>query len=216
MRTIASWPQVIATTSDGGVQVQQYATAEVSTGTTRLAIETGYPWAGEVAVRVIATPDEPWELSLRVPAWCASASLRDADGSEIGRRSADGRAIAERRVWRAGDSVVLSLDMPARVTSPDPRVDAIRGCVALERGPLVYAVETADVPAGIELEDLALPDGIAPIPLDRPDIGPFGRRAAARPGVAGGAPIEFDAIPYYAWANREVAGMRVWIPRARE
>jgi hypothetical protein len=215
MRTIASWPQVIATTSDGGVQVQQYASAEVSTGTTQLAIETGYPWAGEVAVRVVATPDEPWELSLRVPAWCASASLHDTDGQEIGRRSADGRAIAERRVWRAGDAVTLSLDIPARVTSPDPRVDAIRGCVALERGPLVYAVETADVPSGIELEDVVLPDVIAPVPVDRPDLGRsvVGLRAT---GVAGGAPVEFDAIPYFAWANREVAGMRVWIPRTGE
>jgi hypothetical protein len=106
----------------------------------------------------------------------------------------------------------LWLDMPARVTSPDPRVDAVRGCVALERGPLVYAVESADIPAGIELEDLTVSETIVPATVDRPDLGRSvaGLRAA---GIAAGGPIEFDAIPYYAWANREVAGMRVWIPR---
>ena len=49
-----------------------------------------------------------------------------------------------------------------RVTRPDPRVDAVRGCVALERGPLVYAIESADLPPGVELEDVAIPDGAAP------------------------------------------------------
>ena len=38
--------------------------------------------------------------------------------------------------------------MPPRLTVPDPRIDAVRGCVAIERGPLVYCIETADLPAG--------------------------------------------------------------------
>ena len=104
--------------------------------------------------------------------------------------------------------------MPVRVTSPDPRVDAVRGCVALERGPLVYAVETADLPADTELEDLGVPDAIAPTEVERPDLGPsvVGLRASGR---ADGVPVDFEAVPYFTWANREVAGMRVWLPRVR-
>ena len=156
MRFIGSWPQVLATTTTDGVQLHQYASAEIATGGLRLAVETAYPWSGEVRVTVIEAPDEPRELALRIPAWCDTALLRDADGA-VGGRSVDRRTIRETRVWRPGDSVVLELAMPPRVTAPHPHVDAIRGCAALERGPLVYAVETADIPAGIDLEDLALP-----------------------------------------------------------
>jgi DUF1680 family protein len=49
---------------------------------------------------------------------------------------------------------MLQLEMPPRATVPDPRIDAIRGTIALERGPLVYAVEDADLPAGGSVESL--------------------------------------------------------------
>ena len=101
---------------------------------------------------------------------------------------------------------------------PDPRVDAVRGCVALERGPLVYAIESADLPAGVELEDVAIPDGATPRDAALrdaagPQIAPsiVGLTVDA---TAAGTPIELAAIPYFAWANRGVGGMRVWIPRA--
>ena len=215
MRLVSSWQQVLATTSDDGIQVQQYATAEIAGtvggGTARLAIETDYPWSGAVRVTVLAAPGGPWELSLRVPGWCERASLRDANG-EVGRRDADGRAIRETRDWRAGDALDLELDMPVRVTLPDRRVDAVRGCAALERGPLVYAVETADVPPGVELEDIALPPDTTATQSPRADLGPsvVGLSVAAR---AAGESVDVGAVPYFAWANRGVGGMRVWVPR---
>ena len=61
--------------------------------------------------------------------------------------------------------------MPVRVIEPNPRVDAIRGCVALERGPLVYCLEGADLPAGVELEDLLVARDRRPRPIARPSRG---------------------------------------------
>jgi DUF1680 family protein len=215
MRVIGSWPQMLATWDDRGVQLHQYASVEIQAGAVRLAMETAYPWAGEVAVTVLASPAEPWELSLRVPAWCETATLRDGNGV-VDEPAAGGRPIVLRRPWKAGDTVTLTLDMPARVTEPHPRADAIRGCVALERGPLVYAVETADLPSGIVLEDLALPDlgpgAAGVVPNDRPDLG-TSIVGLAVPGVAAGGRVQAGAIPYFAWSNRDAAGMRVWIPR---
>jgi uncharacterized protein len=210
MRLIASWQQVLATTTDRGVQLHQYASGEIAAGDLRLAVETDYPWAGTVRVTVLSAPDHERELSVRVPGWCASATLRDGAGT-IGVR--DGAAIRESRVWRSGETVELTLAMPVRSTPADPRVDAIRDCVAFERGPIVYAIESADLPSGTELEAVAVPDGVAPVEVERPDLGPsvVGLRI---PGAVDGAPVEFGAIPYYAWANRGVAGMRVWMPRA--
>ena len=127
---------------------------------------------------------------------------------------ADGEpAFALTRQWRPGETVRLRLDMPARVTAPDPRVDAIRGCVALERGPLVYAIESADVPGGRELEELSLPAGAVASAAPRPDVGPSIVGLATTAADAAGDPVEVGAIPYFAWANRDVGGMRVWIPR---
>src|SRR5262245_47864686 len=122
MRLIASFQQTLATTTDAGVQVWQYASAEIGAGDVRLGVETDYPWDGAVSVTVLDAPDAERELSFRVPAWCSSAALRGGDGAAVGDR--DGASIRVARVWHAGDRLDLMLDMPARITHPDPRVDA--------------------------------------------------------------------------------------------
>ncbi|HSL33623.1 MAG TPA: beta-L-arabinofuranosidase domain-containing protein [Candidatus Limnocylindrales bacterium] len=221
MRMLSSWQQYLATTDDGGVQIHQYATVEISApaadGDVRLAVETDYPWDGSVRVTVVVTPDQPWELALRVPGWCESATLRIASGTETVATSSAAaggdRMLRETRTWRPGDAVELVLDMPVRITTPDPRVDALRGTVALERGPLVYCVETADLPPGAELEAVSLPGDASTSTMPRPDLGPSVVGLTASGSIAGSAG-EIRAVPYFAWANREVAAMRVWMPRS--
>jgi hypothetical protein len=227
MRLLSSWPQYLATTDAAGIQIHQYAIGEIRgslpAGAVRLAIETDYPWAGRVAVTVLETPVEPWALSLRIPAWCRSATVDDGQGPAraIG---PDERQVRQERPWRVGDTVVLDLAMPGRITEPDPRIDAVRGCVALERGPLVYCLETADLPHGTDLEDIDLDAAVAPevAPGREAPGGPVGLRVQVRRRAAGsgtGGPVEarpmvVEAGPYLAWAHREVEAMRVWIPVA--
>jgi uncharacterized protein len=213
MRLLSSLEQYLASSDDSGIQLHQYATceiqAEVAGGAARLSVHTGYPWDGRVTVRVVEAPDRPWTLSLRVPRWCRSAVLTGPGGT--GPRTAGAGAAELTRRWRAGDRVVLELDMPVRVTEPDPQVDAVRGCVAVERGPLVYCVESADLPPETELEELRWDPSREPATVPRPDLGdgvvgitvPVTGR---QPGLSAGA------IPYFAWANRGAGAMRVWIP----
>lgn len=235
MRLLSSWQQYLVTSDNGGIQVHQYATSEIAAsvagGQVRLSVETDYPWDGRVTIVVREAPEAAWSLSLRVPGWCGSATIRVGTAETEHVRT--GRWTSEPRVWRADDKVVLTLDMPARVTAPDTRIDAIRGCLALERGPLVYCLESADLPAGVTLEDVVLEPTVRPSTVARPDIGesfvglvvPAIHRPAGAPGAwpyrrNGGAgvravqaqAIEAGAIPYFAWANRSVDGMRVWIP----
>jgi uncharacterized protein len=224
MRALASLEQYLATSDDTGVQLHQYASAElraqVPGGPVRLAVRTGYPWQGRVTVEVLEAPARPWTLSLRVPGWCRSAVLTGPGGT--GPRAAAAGYAELARPWRAGDAVVLELELPVRVTEPDPRVDAVRGCVAIERGPLVYCLESADLPPDTRLEDLRWDPGRAPATVPRPDLGdglvgiqlPL-RRGPAGQGAAGAGAdgLSAGAVPYFAWANRGAEAMRVWIPR---
>jgi DUF1680 family protein len=213
MRLLSSWEQYVASSDDSGIQLHQYATSEIQAdiadGTARLSVHTGYPWDGRVTVRVAETPDRPWTLSLRVPGWCRSAVLTGPDGTAP---LAAGVGAAElSRRWKTGDTVVLELDMPVRVVEPDPRIDAVRGCVAVERGPLVYCVESADLPPETELEDLSWDPSREPATVPRPDIGD-GVVGISVPVVGGRPGLSAGAVPYFAWANRGAGAMRVWIP----
>ncbi len=134
------------------------------------------------------TPDEPWTLSLRVPRLVPRGDAHACPAGAAG-RSRPAR-FDELRPWRPGDEVVLDLDLPVRVTEPDPRVDAVRGCVAFERGPLVYCVESADLPAGTELEDLrwdAAPGSRSTVARARPRRRRGRRRGAGRDRADGSA-----------------------------
>jgi uncharacterized protein len=225
MRLLASLQHYLATVSETGVQLHQYASSTIRAGSVELAVETGYPWSGTIAIEVVSLGESEWTLSLRVPAWAGSATL---DGEPV---APGGYADLTRR-WRAGDRVVLELDVSPRLTVPNPRIDAVRGCVAFERGPIVYCIEEHDLPAGADLAAVSVDSAADPV-----DSGPV-VQLGGLPGVAlqgltrdlGGwreseyrdlrelppaaqaAPTPLLAVPYFAWANRNGGGMRVWIP----
>ena len=225
---ISSWGHYALTRSAAGLQLQQFATgtydAAVLDGQARLRVSTDYPWDGEVEVTVVATPDQEWELAIRVPAWC-----ENADVAVNGTRTASllrGGYVRLERPWKEGDTVRLSLEMPIRQTTAHPRVDAVRGTIALQRGPLVYCVEQADLPAGIELEDVSISGETAgllakaPAPINGAALTVQGTAAAGTVGLyrtksasaPGQTPVEVRAVPYFAWGNRRSGSMRVWIP----
>jgi DUF1680 family protein len=238
MRTLASLDSYLATTDADGVQLQLYAPSEVAVpmpgGQVRLTVQTDYPWDGRIRVSVHETPDDEWTLSLRVPAWAQGATLT-VGGEEQNPTAASYARL--RRAWSAGDTVELVLPMDVRLTTADERIDAVRGCVAIERGPLVYAVEQVDQPDGVVVDDLRL-DVTGPGTADRSDLlggvttirlqgrarrhsaapWPYssltGQASAADGDAAGGDPVEVTAVPYFAWANRGIGPMRVWLPVA--
>jgi len=224
-RTLASLGGYIATSDAGGLQLHQYASGTVSSGEAALTVTTGYPWHGAVKVRVDATGDAPWSLSLRVPAWAGGARLVTPEGST---RVTAGYTVVS-RTWRAGDQVRLELPITPRWTAADPRIDAVRGCVAVERGPLVYCAESVDHDPAVALEEVHV-DGTAPIAehamraLGR-DVVSLEVPAPSAPVAGNGWPYgsistteaepgNLTLVPYHLWANRGPATMRVWLPTA--
>lgn len=247
MRTFASLDGYLATATDGGLQVHQYATADLGP----VRVETDYPHEGRV--RVTVTEDGPLALGLRIPAWSDTTTVTGPDGSA---NPAAGTLHVVDREWSAGDTVELVFDTTPHRYVADARIDAARGQVAIERGPLVYAVEQADQ-QGFTVDDLTV-DADAPITEERRDDlldgvvtlripghaptehvqqawpyqrldGPGGATTArdatsvddvagpqgATTGLQAGRDVTAIAVPYYAWANRGAAPMRVWLPLAR-
>lgn len=166
-RTLASLAGYVATTDDDGLQLHQYVPAQVRTRlpdgrAVEVDVVTDYPRSGRVVVRAVTGDERPWTLSLRVPSWATGATVA-VDGEQ--RPVAPGTATVT-RVFRAGDEVVLDLPVAPRFTRPDPRIDAVRGCVAVERGPEVLCVESVDVPAVGSVDELRLDPTVAPVERD--------------------------------------------------
>ncbi|QNE23284.1 glycoside hydrolase family 127 protein [Kribbella qitaiheensis] len=220
-RLYASLHGYTATSDAAGLQLHLLAAGKFTAATLIAVVETGYPWDGDVLVTVSGQG----ELAIRVPAWAAGATVAVTSGQVIAEPT-PGEYL--RVSCDDGATVRLTLPMAPRLVRADDRVDAVRGCVAIERGPLVYCVEQADLPEGIVVEQLRLDpsvgiveepgeDGIAPvrlrlsalaIPLETSLYQPYD------PASATGTPVTVTAIPYHAWANRGPGAMRVWLPLA--
>src|SRR3712207_3157642 len=164
MRILASLEHYVLLSSDGEVRLHQYIpgtyAAAVAGGETSLLVETDYPWQGSIRVVAMSTPGGRFAVSLRVPHWTAGASLR-VNGEPVTVPVRDGWLSVERE-WSAGDELLLELPLEVRYTRADPRVDAARGCLAIERGPLVYCLEAVDNP-GHRLDDVILDVGVEPV-----------------------------------------------------
>ncbi len=226
VRTTAAITGYFYAVRDQSLYLNCFAASEgvvpVAGGEVTVRQETDYPWSGRV--RLTVSPAAPTSLTLRVriPGWVrgrpvpselygydeatpAAWSLR-VGGQAVAAPLEQGYAVLT-RVWRAGDVVELDLPMPVRTVHASPHVAALAGRVALERGPVVYCVEGQDSP--VAPGDLTL--------SPRAEV-----TAVAQAGLLGGVTTlavtdgpatAFTAVPYYAWNNRGLAPMAVWLKR---
>jgi len=235
MRTLASLEHYALLGADARAVLHQYMTgryaAAVAGGEVRMEVTTDYPWDGTVTIRVSRAPAGRWELALRVPHWAEQPTLT-VDGTAVDTAPADGWWVVGRE-WNDGDEVVLVLPLEPRFTVANPRLDATRGAVAVEYGPLVYCLEAVDNP-GHRLDDLTIDTAIAPkvLAVDGTLGGAATIRTAGRvrprtgaswwpyslvgvpAGDEAGESVPLTAVPYYAWGNREPGAMRIWVPTA--
>ncbi|MEU4393944.1 beta-L-arabinofuranosidase domain-containing protein [Kribbella sp. NPDC023855] len=218
-RLLASLHSYSATSDAAGLQLQLLSAGTFASDNLTAVVETGYPWDGDVLVTVSGQG----ELAIRAPSWAAGATLA-VTGATVLAEPVPGDYL--RVSCEDGATVRLTLPMTPRLVRADERVDAVRGCVAIQRGPLVYCVEQADLPDGVLVEQLRL-DPSATITEEQDDFTPVRLRfdaiakpletelyKAYQPQSPAGPPITVTAIPYHAWANRGPGAMRVWLPLA--
>ncbi len=221
MRTISSLSHYLATRDAETLYLHQYAPSRISLEEVELAVDTDYPWEGRVTITVKRAPAD-WRLALRIPAWSGKTTL-----------TVDGRAVdavpgahGYVMVDNPRSHVELELDMSPRLVFPHPRIDAIRGCIAVQRGPLVYCFEQADQSGDLEEVALASDTELRLVRKDLPGVGPtvlieadgfttsepaVGPPYGTYPTLAG-TPTTATAIPYFQWDNRDGGAMRVWLP----
>ena len=233
MRLLASVQHYLASTAGDTLYLHQFTGATVTTplagGTLDVAVSADLPWSGEVTVRVTQAPAGPCGLALRVPAWSGSPQLL-VNGEPVQATAAQGY-LTVTRTWQPGDVLAATFDLTPRWVYPHPRIDAVRGCAAVERGPLVYCFEHVDQADGTDLDDLALVAGSGltespatlaeigrtvlveldarPVRAGLPDELPF---TATAPATDPGPVQRATAVPYFQWDNRDGQPMRVWLP----
>jgi DUF1680 family protein len=234
MRQIASIQYFGATWNERGLQLHQYFPGQIRAerpdgSRLSLRVQTRFPWNGRIEVQVEECTGA-WELQLRLPGWTKSASLK-VNGQPAELPSMSG-TYAHVPGLQTGMHVTLELGMEPYYLQPNPRADALRGCMAIQRGPLVFCLEQADQPEGLNMLDVAvsphqslqdswrgdLLEGVVTVQVQgflrsaqgwQDDLyQPYNTYQTTQRNVG------LTAVPYYAWANRGAGAMRVWIPAA--
>jgi DUF1680 family protein len=235
MRLFSSLPHYLATHNSGGIQIHHFAPADICSDLTskqriKLNIVTEYPWQGHIRLQVVETGNSPWALSVRIPEWSQNPVL-SINGNTISELSMEKGYLVLDRVWEAGDTLDLELGMEPVFVASNPRIDATRGCLAIQRGPIIYCLEDRDQEIKGRLLDVEIDrnqplstrwkddllDGVMVVEAKGQFVDHeawHGRlyQPVASPVQGTTIPTRLVAIPYYAWGNRKIGSMRVWIP----
>ncbi len=228
-RTIASLGGYAYATSEQALWVNLYVqgSVDVKLRNRKVSVQvtTDYPWDGKITLKPSPETETEFELRLRIPGWSHGATVT-LNGEPVPNLAIDRGYARIARTWRRGDSVELNLPMPVERVLANPNVQADRGLVALQRGPLVYCLEACDQTGS--LSQLYLPAGAGlTASFDRNVLGGLVvvRGAAETADQAtwnrtlyqrapSTAPVAFTAVPYFAWDNRAAGLMKVWVPVA--
>jgi DUF1680 family protein len=221
--------------SAGTIWVNLYSGSTLKTtledGTrVRLAQVTEYPWNGRVRLTISECGSKPLALRLRIPGWAEGAKVRvNHRQTEINARP--GEYAELRRPWEPGDTIDLDLTMKTQLIESHPLVEETFNQVAAKRGPIVYCLESTDLPDGVGVMEVFVPSDITLAArydtrllggvavLEGTAVARRSRDWEARlyrelkPGTE--KPVKVRLVPYYAWGNRGESEMTVWMPRVK-
>ena len=237
-RFIPSLPGYIYAVKDKNVYVNLFLSNKsnltVAGKKVALSQTTEYPWNGDITVNVDQNAAGQFAMKIRIPGWVRNQVVPSnlyqytdgkrlgytvtVNGSVVGAISADGYYTIDRR-WKKGDKVQIHFDMEARTVRANNKVEADRGMVSIERGPIVYCAEHPDNSFDImgalinQNPQFTLGKGeIAGTPVQTLTTSAqtlnFNKQ-----GKLEAQDQTLTLIPYYAWCHRGSGKMRVWLPQ---
>ncbi|MCH5237467.1 MAG: glycoside hydrolase family 127 protein [Muribaculaceae bacterium] len=238
-RFIPSLPGYVYAVKGEDVYVNLYMsnTADLDVNGKEVVIsqESDYPWNGNIKVTVDKNKAGLFDLKLRIPGWVRNKPVPSdlytyADGKRLnysvtvngipadGELTPDGYYTISRK-WKKGDIVNLHLDMEPRVVKANSKVEADKGRIAVERGPIVYCAEWPDndfdvlsifvnqKPQFTVKEKPELLEGIVELTTDGQIL------SYDKNGRLEVRDVNLNLIPYYAWNHRGRGNMAVWLPQ---
>ena len=237
-RFIPSLPGYIYAVKDKNVYVNLFLSnkSNLTVGGKKVALSqtTEYPWNGDITVSVDQNAAGQFAMKIRIPGWVRNQVVPSnlyqytdgkrlgytvtVNGSVVGAISADGYYTIDRR-WKKGDKVQIHFDMEPRTVRANNKVEADRGMVSIERGPIVYCAEHPDNSFDImgalinQNPQFTLGKGeIAGTPVQTLTTSAqtlnFNKQ-----GKLEAQDQTLTLIPYYAWCHRGSGKMRVWLPQ---
>lgn len=218
--------------SNDGVWINLYGGSVLNTRLSggeviRLRQRTEYPWKGTIYITLEKVPAKEFSLFLRIPGWTETAHVT-LNGKMVADDPEPGRYFEIRRSWSTRDQIELVLPMSVQLLEAHPLIEETRNQAAVRRGPIIYCLESTDLPNNVEIIDVTISSnarykdrfikellgGITVVEtkahaLVRKDWGQIlYRRMIPREPKA----IDIRLIPYYAWNNRGDCEMTVWMP----
>ena len=186
---------------------------------------TNYPWDGHIKL-IVKKAKTLRSIRMHIPGWATDMSLK------LNGQSILAEDLRQPRKWKKGDTIELDLPMKARLIEANPLVEEAKNQIAIMRGPIVYCLEGQDIEGGHRINDIAIP---ADIQFTEKKITMEGHEMIALeanvPLVNQGSwsnnqlyrelrpvsnrQVKIRLIPYYAWDNRGIDDMSLWLPLQR-
>ena len=117
--------------------------------------QTDYPWDGQVSLSINTQAAAAFALMLRIPGWCPAAALT-INGVPVENKLVPGEYVKLDRVWSIGDRVELKLEMPVLFIESHPLVEETRNHLAVQRGPVIYCLESIDLPEDVHVTQVGI------------------------------------------------------------
>lgn len=243
-RFIPSLPGYVYAVKDNNVYVNLFmsntSTLDVKGKKVTIEQSTEYPWNGDIAIKVNGSKAGQWAMKVRIPGWVRNEVVPSnlyeftdnvrpkynitVNGNAVdGKLTEDGYFTIDRK-WKKGDVVRVHFDMDPRTVRANNNVEADRGYVAIERGPIVYCAEWPDNDFDImgalvnQSPKMTVEDGtlhakhakeadyfIKVIKTDAQLL------SFDKQGRLNAKDVKLSLIPYYAWCHRGSGKMRVWL-----
>lgn len=235
VRTIAEVSNYMYSVGDAGLFINMYGGSTLSTklkdgSPIKLEQTTNYPWDGKITITIKEAPNDFSYINLRIPGWCKSYVLKINGLPDLrhSQSQLNGYRYLQRE-WKAGDKIELVLNMPATLIESNPLVEETKNQVTVKRGPVVYCLESVDLP-GQNVFDVVIPATIKlqPVAMKVDNGNVMGLTGEAKLLAKRDwenklykevntttKPVKIKLIPYYAWANRGKTDMTVWMPLMR-
>jgi len=194
--------------------ISSEATLKVDNVGMKIVQQTGYPWNGEVVIKIEPEQKTKLTLQVRVPGWLRNEVMPGnlyryvtndqvvpslmINGKSENVQVRDGY-VSITREWSKGDQVNFSFPMTVRKITTKSDVKDNANKIAFEKGPIVYCAEEID---NKNFDQLKVSNALT-LTSKRENL--LGQPVDVLVGN------DVRLVPYYLWSNRGVNKMKVWI-----